>query len=122
MERAWPRMASVADEAGARHQAQYGEKGIPAEALMREAERLGGYGRDSVLPSDYCYNVVNRALVSLRHPSLVRVGRGRYRHVGPEYAYTGPIWWKPKGEAERQVGRWHEGQCLLETDPRLAGL
>ena len=119
MEATWPRMASVVDEAGARLQAEYGAEGIPAEAFRREIERLGGYGRDSVPPSDYCYNVVNRAPPSLRHPSLLRVGRGLYRHVGPGYAYTGPIWWKPKGEEERQVGRWHEGRCLLGKDPRV---
>ncbi len=122
MEGVWPRMASVVDEAGARLQAEYGAEGIPAEAFRREIERLGGYRRDSVLPSDYCYNVVNKAPISLRHPSLLRVGRGRYKHVGPKHAYSGPIWWKPKGEGERQVGRWHEGRCLLETDPRLSAL
>lgn len=100
----WPRMAQVVDEAAVGLHPQYGKDGIPSDVLMREIERIGGYARDSVIPSDYCYNVVNRASFSFRHPVLVRVGRGRYEYVGPDYAYTGPVMWKPKPEAERQVG------------------
>ncbi len=87
----WPRMAQAVNAAGARLQAQYGEEGIPADVLAREAERLGGYGRDSVVPPDYCYNVINKAPYSFTYPVLVRVARGRYKYVGPGYAYTGPV-------------------------------
>lgn len=114
----WPRMPQAVNEAAARLQAQYGEEGIPSDLLAREAERLGGYGTDSVVPSDYCYNVINRAPYSFRHPVLLRIWRGRYKYVGPGYAYTGPVMWKPFGEAERQVGCRIDGEPHLELDPR----
>lgn len=112
-------MAQVVDEAAAGLHAQYGEGGIPSDVLKREIERIGGYARDSVLPSDYCYNVINRASFSFKHPLLVRVERGRYRYVGTGHDYTGPIMWKPKQEKERQVGSWSGGVCKLEFDPRV---
>ncbi|MGI4790147.1 MAG: DUF7225 domain-containing protein [Janthinobacterium lividum] len=115
----WPRMAQTVDEAAAGLHTQYGEKGIPSDVLKREIECIGGYGRDSVIPSDYCYNVINRAAYSFRHWVLVRVGWGRYKYVGPDDAFTGPILWKPKQEAERQVGRWSDGVCRLDFDPRV---
>ena len=112
-------MAQVVDEAAAGLHTQYGEGGIPSDVLKREIERLGGYRRDSVIPSDYCYNVINRAPFSFKCPMLVRVERGRYRYIGPEYAYNGPVMWKPKQEAQRQVGSWSGGVCRLEFDPRV---
>ena len=87
-------MAQAVDEAAAKLQPQY-EGGIPSDVFTREIERIGGYGRDSVLPSDYCYNVINRASFSFRHPVLVRVSRGMYRYVGAGYPYTGSVMWKP---------------------------
>jgi hypothetical protein len=112
-------MAQVVDEAAAGLRSQFGEEGIPSDALKREIERIGGYGRDSVMPPDYCYNVINRASFSFRHPVVVRVGRGRYEYVGPDHPYTGPVMWKPKLEAKRQVGSWSGGECTLDADPRL---
>ncbi len=115
---AWPKMPQVVNEAAARLHTQYGNEGMPSEALKREIERIGDYGRDSVVPSDYCYNVINRASSSFRHRVLVRVRRGRYKYVGPNHVYTGPIMWRPKQENERQVGSWSNGICGLELDPR----
>lgn len=114
----WPRMPQVVNEAAAQLQMHYGDEGIPSHILQREIERLGGYRRDSVLPSDYCYNAINKAAFSFQHRVLVRVGRGRYKYVGPNYAYTGLVMWKPKGQEERQVGVWENGDCELEVDPR----
>ena len=115
----WPRMVQTVNEAAAHLHPQYGDDGIPSDVLKREIERIGGYGRDSVIPSDYCYNVINRASFSFRHWVLIRVRRGRYKYVGPDHAFDGPVMWKPKQEAERQVGIWSGGVCRLEFDPRL---
>jgi len=115
---AWPGMARAVDQAGNALRARYGTSPIPAEEIRREAERIGGYRPGSVIPSDYCYNLVNRARISLTHAVLVRVGRGLYRYVGPGYAYTGPVMWRPKGGSERQVGSWTEGKCRMTEDPR----
>lgn len=85
---------------------------------MREVEGRSGYRRDSAIPSDYCYNVINKAPYSFKHLILVRVGRGGYKYVGPGYRYIGSVMWKPQGGAERQVGTWSAGLCDLEMDPR----
>lgn len=114
----WPNMARSINEAAAQLHLQYGEEGIPAEVLQREAERIGGYRTGSVLPSDYCYNIINRASYSFQHLVLVLVGRGRYKYVGPGYDYSGPIMWRPKHGEEQQVGSWDAGDCTLEHDPR----
>ena len=42
------------------------------------------------------------------------LGEGRYKCLGPNHPYTGPIYWK--GE---QVGKWEEGTYQLWRDPRV---
>jgi len=113
-------MPQIVNEVAAQLQAQYGESSIPVEVLMREVEKRGGYRKDSIIPSDYCYNLINKAAYSFKHPILVRVERGRYKYVGPGYRYIGSVMWKPKQERERQVGTWNAGTCDLEVDPRQA--
>ncbi len=114
----WPKMPQIVNEAAAQLQAQYGEAGIPVELLMRKIEELGGYRRDSVIPSDYCYNVINKAPASFKHLVLIRVGRGRYKYADSGCSYNGPVMWKPTGDSERQVGVWKDGKCDLAEDPR----
>ncbi len=114
----WPKMPQVVNEVAARLQAQYGEAGIPGEVLKRKVEEIGDYCKDSIIPSDYCYNLINKAPESFNHPIFVRVERGRYKYVGPGYRYIGSVMWKPKQERERQVGTWNGGMCDLELDPR----
>ena len=115
----WPKMPRMINEAGKRLQSTYGDTGIPAKELRRLVEELGGYKADSVLPSDYCYNLVNRAAFSCLHCILVRIAHGRYKYVGPNYAYTGPVLWKPRGGQEHSVGQWQAGVCTLTNDPRV---
>lgn len=115
---AWPKMAKAVDQAGRALRARYGTAPIPAEEIKREAERIGGYKHGSVIPSDYCYNLVNRAEFSFTHAVLIHVERGLYEYVGPGYPYTGPIMWRPKGGAPRQVGSWSAGQYQMTADPR----
>jgi hypothetical protein len=49
---------------------------------------------------------------------FIQEGRGQYRFVGPNYAYTGPILWQPAGEHEREVGRSVDGKATFQQDPR----
>ncbi len=113
----WPKMAQTINKAAAGLRMQYGDN-ISADAIMRECQRIGGYRNDSVPPSDYCYNVINKAPESFEYPVLVRMGWGRYRYIGPGAHYYGPVMWKPKQGAERQVGQWKDGKCDLDFDPR----
>lgn len=112
------RTAGVVDQAAYQLQNKFGDEPIPTGMLQREIERIGGYRPGSVLPSDFCYNLINRASFSGREPLLERVGRGRYRYLGPNHPYTGPIYWKPREGQERQIGSWVDGVCRLDCDPR----
>lgn len=114
----WPKMSQVINEVAAQLQAHYGAAGIPGEVIKRQVEEISDYRKDSVIPSDYCYNLINKAPVSFKHPILVRVERGRFKYVGPGYRYIGSVMWKPKQGREIQVGIWHGGMCELEIDPR----
>ena len=114
----WTKAAQVVYEVGKNLQQQLGEELLLTEDLQQGIERLGGYTRGAILPTDYCYNRMNKAPFSFRFPVLEWVGRGKFRYLGPNYNYTGPIYWKPRGEAERQVGEWKSGVCNLEEDPR----
>lgn len=72
-----------------------------------------GTNPTSVLPSDYCYNRWNQGIKQGR-ALFVRVGAGEYRYVGPDYPYTGLVFWWPKSEAEgKVVGEWVNGQLRL---------
>ncbi len=114
----WPKHAQVVGEAGRCLHAQHGYQPFSAAAIRREMECIGGYARASLLPSDYCYNLLNRAGISGTYPLFIRVDRGLYRYVGPDFRYTGPIYWKPKKGPERQVGQYVTGQYTLFEDPR----
>jgi hypothetical protein len=116
----WPNAPRIVNEVGAHLQEQYGEEGIPTDEFKRGIERTGGFAKDSVLPSDYCYNSINKAPISFQYRLLIRLGQGRYEHVGLNHSYTGSIMWKPKHGAEQQVGCWIDGECHLDFDPRKA--
>jgi hypothetical protein len=109
----WPRAARIVNEAGRNLQAQSGEELLKAKDIQQEIVRLGGFARGSVLPSDYCYNRINKAPYSFCYPVFEWVERGKYRYLGPNYDYTGPILWKGK-----QIGEWKCGACNLWEDPR----
>ena len=114
----WPAAARIANDVGKLLQSQFGDKPIPGHLIRRQAERIGGYRRDSILPSDYCYNRVNRARISCAHPVFECLGRNEYRYLGPNFTYTGHILWKPVHESERAVGCWSEGRLDFTYDPR----
>ena len=63
-----------------------------------------GTNRTSVIPSDYCYNIVNKGIPFTFH-IFEFLGNGMYRCLGSDYPYTGPIHWKDK-----QVGEWNSGR------------
>jgi hypothetical protein len=66
--------------------------------------------RASVIPSDYCYNMVN-AGINFDFHIFESLGEGRYRCLGPNHCYTGAIYWK--GES---VGEWKDGRYRLRQN------
>lgn len=65
----------------------------------------------SIIPSDYCYNRVNKGIVFLKYPRLfVYAGRGVYECLGENYPYDGSVYARPKGsKSEMIVGTWKNG-------------
>jgi len=69
--------------------------------------------RKSIIPSDYCYNMINVDPSSFKLHGFEFIANEQYRWLGPAYPYSGPIYWKAE-----QVGKWENGQCDLWKDPR----
>jgi len=72
-----------------------------------------GTNRGSVIPSNYCYNSVNKDLMSFKLHLFESLGKGMYKCLGLNYPYSGPIYWKGQ-----QVGNWIQGKYQLWNDPR----
>jgi Endonuclease NucS len=72
-----------------------------------------GTNRASVIPSDYCYNIVNNGITFKFHyfEYLRNAQRGepQYKVLGEDSNYDGAIYWK-----DEIVGEWLKG----ETEPR----
>lgn len=62
-----------------------------------------GTNKTSVIPSDYCYNIIN-AGIKFQYHLFEYLGDSRYRVLGKGYPFVGPILWKG-----RKVGEWQEG-------------
>lgn len=69
--------------------------------------------RKSVIPSDYCFNKLNADPSSFKLHRFEFTSDQKYKWLGPDHPYSGPIYWKSE-----QVGKWERGQCQLWKDPR----
>jgi hypothetical protein len=90
-----------------------GEEFGRGEIIDLVATACPGTSRGSIIPSDYCYNSLNKDPASFKVHLFESVGDGMFRCLGTNYPYSGPILWK--GE---QVGKWEHGKCQLWKDPR----
>jgi|GEM_PF-610949 len=69
--------------------------------------------RGSIIPSDYCYNSINKDSTSFKLHLFESLGPGRFKCLGINNAYSGPVYWKAE-----QVGQWEGGKVRLWKDPR----
>lgn len=67
-------------------------------------ETYPGTNRTSVIPSDYCYNRTNKG-INFENHLFEHLGSARYKVLGANYDYEGPILWK--GD---KVGEWRKGE------------
>jgi len=67
---------------------------------------------DSIIPSDYCYNLYNTG-INFDFHILEYVRRDRYKVVGLNYPYEGPIYWKGS-----IIGNWRSGKKTIWRDPK----
>lgn len=76
-----------------------------------------GFG--SVNPADYCYNRINKDKSSFILHMFELTDYSTYKCLGHNANYSGPIFWKPKGEdGLKHVGEWTNGKFKLWKDPR----
>lgn len=72
-----------------------------------------GTNRSSIIPSDYCYNRVNKGIEFPRKPPRLFefLGDGMYECFGKNYLYDKPVYAHPKGsKSEFVVGIWENGR------------
>jgi hypothetical protein len=105
-------IAGACDRVGRELQLQYDPEPIPAAVLIEAVVAACGCKPGSVLPADRCYNRTNNGIPWKNSPVFICEGRGLFRHVGPNYPYTGPVYHKPTGEPERIVGQRIEGRLV----------
>ena len=80
------------------------ERLLSRAAIITAVVNRFGTNASSVIPADYCYNRWNRGVAGHK-PLFVRVGTSEYRHLGPDYPYTGLVYWRRKGSGtDRVVG------------------
>ena len=106
------RIVETMERVGRRLQEQYGDRDIPRAEIVRQVVEDCDCGSSSVLPSDHCYNRTNEGILPppANMPMFEHVGSGRYRFVGLNHPYTGPLYHYPKGGPRRQVGEWVKGR------------
>jgi hypothetical protein len=109
----WNMAAVLMNEIGKKLQAARGEDPLQKSEIEAEIISTGIYKPQSLFPSDYCYNLINKDKSSFRFPLFIWLKWGTYLHVGPYYQYSGPVLWKGK-----QVGEWENGAYKLWEDPR----
>ena len=60
--------------------------------LVNFVHKKYGIKEGSIIPSDYCYNLINDG-INLSNPTLFEhVGRGSYRCLGKNYLYNGDVY------------------------------
>ena len=74
----------------------------------------------SILPQDLCYNRCNGNDMTKRFDSWPHVfeycGWNKYRPIGSNYPYTGPIIWNKDGVGEFTFGEWFNGRFIKYPD------
>jgi hypothetical protein len=74
------------------------------EILEMVVKKYPGTNITSVIPSDYCYNIVNNG-IKFRFHQLEQVSRGVYKYLGEGVKYNGLVYWKGS-----EYGEWKNGE------------
>jgi hypothetical protein len=101
-------------------QNRIGEKFIREEIIDMVVNAYPGTPRGNVIPSDYCYNRINKDNAKKFDFHFFEwLDDAQYLCLGPNHQYTGTIYWRPKHwKKDKAVGEWKEGSYKLWEDPR----
>ena len=83
---------------------EVGKKFTTGEIINLVVERYPDTNKTSIIPSDYCYNMVNKGIYFENHV-FEYLDHGYYKVLGTSYNYLGPIFWKDK-----RVGEWKKDE------------
>ena len=108
----WLGLARALNRAG-RTLRSRGSAEMNRKEIVKVALKGTEYAESSILPSDYCYNMINAAPESCKFHIFEWTGRARYRYLGPHFRYTGVVRWKGW-----TIGTWRDGELRLDVDPR----
>lgn len=76
-----------------------------------------GANKESIIPGDYCYNRTNKGVIGQEKPLLFEYAENRYRCLGSNYPYNGPVYHKSKETGiERIVGKCVNGKQIITED------
>lgn len=105
------RVAKLFNAAGKRLQELNPNEEITVGEIMHELG-VGPEGKRALgWPTDYCYNATNQ-VTPFDHHIFVRVSPGRFRWLGCNARFSGPILWK-----NQRVGMWDDGEWAAEAYP-----
>lgn len=84
---------------------------ISRQGLCELVHARFGTNLDSIIPSDYCYNRVNKGVDFIKRPRLfAHVDHGVYECLGENYLYDGFVYAEPKSLKNKiVVGAWENG-------------
>lgn len=79
-----------------------------------------GRNKESVIPTDYCYNRYNKGISLEKHLRIFEyTSDKKFRYLGENYPYTGKVFHKPKGGREVCIGELENGElkCNANEEP-----
>ncbi|SDN61130.1 HNH endonuclease [Paenibacillus sp. yr247] len=95
-------------------------KVVERSEIVREVNLKYGRTVGSIIPSDYCYNIINNGIKPNKPTLFIYNGKGQYECVGLNYPYNGVIWHRPKGaKAEFPVGKCVNGERIIAPNSNL---
>ncbi len=88
--------------------------------IIEKVHHKFGRTKESIIPSDYCYNRLNNGISYDKQPHLFEyIYDKKYIYLGLNFPYTGKIFHKPKGCPEICVGELINGVRMSEFSKEI---
>ena len=87
--------------------------------IVRNAFSKDRFSLSSIMPSDYCYNLMN--LDKLNNSKLLDfnlfeyLGKDEYLYIGENYPFDKEIYHKPKSGSIYVIGKWVNGERIIAS-------
>jgi len=83
--------------------------------IRDEVARKYGTNKDSIIPTDYCYNRCNKGIDFNKQPHLFDyIKRGRFIYIGENAVYNGYVIHCSKdSNKEQKIGIWEDGKLII---------